>query len=309
MPPGPDQQNGVVDENNKGDDMNDLQLYQVDDVDGNNGNGYEDDYGNGNAKNKITEETNGSSRRAGPTLWSDEKGNLKFVNLVVRCPCCIFWLLLLLCFVLSFLLIGVVFSDGNPFSDPGTESDLDDVRSIQFDSLRLAQEDVEDIRENRASSASSIRRQSESADFTYWVFEGETPEGVFGSRAAIEAMKEAFDLFLVDENYKDYCLLVYPENNGNGNSTTDTEPYCDKPLTPLNFYYAAQWDSEEVARVLDILKTPGNIELFNQLALCYTRGLFCELVNQDEVSDEDIAWTLALDATLREITSHWGTWS
>jgi hypothetical protein len=105
-----------------------------------------------------------------PTFFSDEKGNLKFVNTVVRRPCCIFWSILGLCILINFLLVAVVFSDGNPFTDPGSEYDVDDVRSIQYDSYRLARDEVRDLRDE-AAKAEGVEPeiQSEDLDFTYWV--------------------------------------------------------------------------------------------------------------------------------------------
>jgi len=238
-----------------------------------------------------------------PTFFSDEKGNLKFVNAVVRYPCTIFWGIMIACLVLTLLLIVIISRDGNPFS-LGTEMDVDDVRSIQFDSLRLAQEEVVDIRE-KAAGAMSIPRQSEEADFTYWVFEGQQPEGVFGSVEAIEAMKEAFDLFMDDAQFDQYCLLKYPAKNGNATNGTSTEPYCDVPISPLTFYYASEWDSDKVAATIEQLKIPGNIETFNDLALCYTSGLFCEELAAQDISEEDIAFAIELGANLTDITSKW----
>lgn len=238
----------------------------------------------------------------GPTFFADEKGNLKFVNMVVRCPCMIFWFILVLCIVLSGIIMTVVASEGNPF-ELGVEMDLDDVRSIQYDSLRLAQEEVSDLLDiYNADSSTPVRRQSEQQDVTYWVFEGETPEGVFGTAEAIGNMKEAFDLFLEEERFDQFCYLKYPDPvNG-----TAAEPYCDIPISPLTLYYASEWDSEMVESVLDELKVPGNVELFNDIALCYIRGFYCEQVNaQNNVTQEDILWVLELGANLTEISSSW----
>lgn len=56
-----------------------------------------------------------------PTFFSDERGNLKAVNMVCRHPCKIFWFLMVFCFIISFLLQALVIStaeDGNPFTTP-----------------------------------------------------------------------------------------------------------------------------------------------------------------------------------------------
>ena len=67
-------------------------------------------------------------------------------------------------------------------------------------------------------------------------------------------------------------------------------------------YYASEWDEEKVANVIEQLKVPSNIELFNSLALCYTAGLYCDLVPQD-VTPEEIAFVVQLGANITDITS------
>lgn len=50
-----------------------------------------------------------------PSFFTDHRGNLKAVNLVVRNPCLIFSLLIAICLVLTFLLYALVFrtADGS----------------------------------------------------------------------------------------------------------------------------------------------------------------------------------------------------
>lgn len=43
------------------------------------------------------------------TIWTDDRGNLKVVNFVVRYPCAIFWLLIVLVILLTFILNALVF--------------------------------------------------------------------------------------------------------------------------------------------------------------------------------------------------------
>ena len=229
-----------------------------------------------------------------PTRWSDEKGNLKFVNAVVRCPCCIFWSLLLACLLVTILLLVSLAMEGQPFTKPENESDLDDKASIQFDSLRLAHDEVKKLR-NMAQGATAIRRQSEVADITYWVFEAETPDGCFGSNNSILAMKEAFDLFIRHEQYEEYCNLMYDVN--------PEKPYCKLPVSSLPMYFPAEWDQALVEEVLQEWRTPGNIGLFNALALCYTKGLFCE--NIADTDQEHIEWALNLNVKMQSITKYW----
>ena len=229
--------------------------------------------------------------------------------MVVRRPCCIFWSILVICLVINFLLVAVVFRDGNPFDEPSSEYDINDIRSINYDSLKLARDEVRDAREEAANEAGiEPAVQSEDLDITYWVFEGETDEGVFGSASAIQEMKDAFDLFIEDQDYDMYCKLKYDSTNSmmtNGtNSTTPTETPCDLPITPLVAYYASSWDTEMVTAAIEELKVPENVDLFNQVALCYTRGLYCELVPEG-ITQEQIQWAVELGSNLTAITSTW----
>ena len=105
------------------------------------------------------------------TLWSDERGNLKVVNLIVNNPCKIFWLIILLVIALSFILVVVVFrtaEDGNPFTLPRNEFDLNDKRSIQYDSLRLASDLVKESRDALGKEGMTTLKQSEMEAIQYW---------------------------------------------------------------------------------------------------------------------------------------------
>ena len=240
-----------------------------------------------------------------PTCFSDARGNLKFVNLVVRNPCCIFFSILILNLVISFLLIAVVFRAGNPFTSSENEFDLKDKRSVQYDSLRLAIKEVSDDRDAVSSDGVVVPRQSENADVTYWVFEGETDGGVFGTPESIGAMKEAFDLFLTDQRYPEFCRLDYPSNSDGDNVTAEEQPTCTPPVTALTMYYPSQYDAEKVAVVIEELKEPGNVQLFNRLSYCYSLGLFCDLLDGLNISDTDREWVQDLGANLTNITSYW----
>jgi len=105
------------------------------------------------------------------SCWSDERGNLKVVNLVVRNPCKIFWLIIALVVALTFVLNIAVFrtaENGNPFTLPGNEFDLMDVRSIQYDSMRLASDKVRGDRVDMGMEGKTTLKQSEVEAIQYW---------------------------------------------------------------------------------------------------------------------------------------------
>lgn len=237
-----------------------------------------------------------------PTCFSDARGNLKVVNTIVRHPCKVFWLMIVLCIALSFILQLLVFAtakDGNPFTEPGNEFDINDHRSIQYDSLRLAKDDVAKARgELKVSESEETPARSEVADFLYWVYESETSEGVFGSAEAIEAMKDSFDIFLQDEEFQNWCTLNYRTN-----ITQNATRECITPLTPLAMYYASTWDSEKVSIAIEELKDPKKLATLNDLAGCLTLGLRCG--QSSNASLTDIAWVRSITENIASIASTW----
>lgn len=250
--------------------------------------------------NEGLKSTNGVAQE--PTFFSDERGNLKVVNTIVRHPCKVFWFVLVLCLFLVFLLQSLVFATaegGSPFTEPGNEFDINDVRSIQYDSLRLARDVVSDTR-GELKAASEVKQvRSEVADFLYWVYESETSEGVFGSVESIEGMKDSFDIFLEDEEFLNWCTLDYRTKLA-PNATRG----CTTPLTPLAMYYASTWDSEKVAIVIEQLKDPSKLALLNGLAGCFTLGLRCDQLT-NSTAQADIAWVTAITTNITSIASTW----
>jgi len=274
---------------------------------------------NGILKNFDKSASTNRSERYPPSFFTDQKGNLKFVNLVVRNPCMVFLGIIVITVVILFLLVNLVFSQGNPFTAPGGEYDIKDMRSIAYDSLRLARDDVQSKRAANAAAAmmrlagndgdddgsSAVRIQASPLDLTYWVFESEKPGGVFSSIESITGMKEALELYTKDPQYQDYCWKMYIDNP----ITNTTMSACRPPASPLNMYYAKSWDNNMVDNILNELKTdyPKNIERYNALGLCVERNiaLFCDLVPAEYDTEEDMAWARKLNAGITAITKEW----
>jgi len=235
-----------------------------------------------------------------PSLFTNERGNLKAVSFVVRNPCLVFSLIIALCILINFLLVVLVFrtTEGSPFTISENESDLNDERSIVFDSYRLATREVSATREAMEAEGSALaKKQSELAAIAYWVFEAEegNDAGLFGSAAAIEGMKDAYDIFTDDPGFRDYCYLDYQKNA--------TDPPCRPPLTPLTMYYASEWDDAKAASIIEELKDPAKVEKFNSLALCFVKELYCDPELQTTIKPEDIAWAMQLGADIESMTS------
>lgn len=240
------------------------------------------------------------------TFFSDDKGNLRFVNLVVRHPCKIFFLILLANLGITFLLFRVVFQAGNPFTDPGSQSDPSDVRSIAYDSLRLAQEQVSVERAllELADAGPEARMQEENQDITYWVYEGETEGGVFGSVESIRDMKESLDLYLQHPDYESYCWRQYTTVVEDDNTTVTTST-CRRPLSSLDLYYASSWDAELAQTIMDLLEVPGNVERYNTLSLCVEFNLLCEFISATDYTDEDLEWVREMNDNITILSDAW----
>jgi len=249
-----------------------------------------DDGDDDNLKKEETPASSPAPTTGKSSCFSDERGNLRFVNMVVKRPNLCFGLILGICLLINFVLFRLVFQQGNPFSNPENQFDMEDVRSLQYDSLRLARDEVRAKRENAADDESTtngttttttVEYQSKNGDVIYWVFEGELEgKGVFYDENSIGAMKEALDLFLKDEKYPEYCQKEDGE--------------CLKPLTALNMYYASEWDSALVQETMMAFEdddddvdesdsststtTVSKIDLFNMLALCLVQPSTCENV-------------------------------
>jgi len=239
------------------------------------------------------------------TMWSDERGNLKFVNIIVRRPMTIFFVILITCLFLSFILFySLVKSGENPFGDTANQFDLKDIRSIQYDSLRLASLEVKADRRAVAvgDAASATKVQSEIGDVTYWTFQSEQPEtGLYGTRSSIEAMKSALDLFIQAERYPDFCQLDYRQAK-----VSNSDPECIKPLTALNMYYSSDtWDSNAIQGYITEMKEyPDRMELLSGQVLCLRNtgtNVTCEL----EATAEELEWSKNLAIGMGSTINQW----
>jgi len=234
-----------------------------------------------------------------PSFFTDQCGNLKFVNLVVRYPFVMFWSILTICSVFTVLLAKNVSKKGNPFVDPGEEYDMKDLRSSSYDSLRLAIDEVRLKRESLGEIDSiktvmKVKYQEKVVDKALWIYESKTPEGLFGTKQSIQAMKEAYDLFTEEESHEFYCQLKYE------NVTSE----CVLPLSPLNMYYASEWDHANAQIIIDELANPENIKLYNNNALgvCVEFGICPE---SELVDEKDFAWAIALNDNITHMFDTW----
>jgi predicted RND superfamily exporter protein len=214
------------------------------------------------------------------SIFTDDVGNLKFVNAVVRRPCTIFALIIALTYGITTGLYYLTIGAGNPFSEGMNDYDFSDDRSIAYDSLRLAQDQVfdelNDVVTLRNADADQTRLQEDYGDVTYWIYEAKTDDGVL-TKEAIPRMREAETTILDNEDYVNYCLLKY-------NPVNVTEaPVCKKPLSVMNIYYASTWNSAMAQEILSDLEG-DKLEDYKEIALCVEYNMGCNLLTADQAS-------------------------
>ena len=178
---------------------------------------------------------------------------------------------------------------------------MKDGRSIAYDTLRLAKKDVQEAysewqEKNSDRLLQEDQPQQDVGDITYWIYTSKTPDGVFDEES-IPSMREAEATILENEQYDDYCRLVYDDITGE-------RLYCQKPLSAMNIYYASQWDSATAQSIMTQLGTSETRDLYNILAPCVEFGFACDLI-PDAVTDVQKQWAAQLNV---DITSMIATW-
>ncbi|GMH50940.1 hypothetical protein TrRE_jg3946 [Triparma retinervis] len=211
----------------------------------------------------------------------DERNNLKFVNYVVYMPRMILIFFMGMCLVISWLLGKMVFAQGNPITPDTYTYDIEDVRSIAFDSFTLASSDVQgeyevfrsqigtytsgneefsdvylDMKTNGNHSSYYANKEnnetlllSEVGDFTYWIYEAEKDAGVF-SPEGLEIMEEAESMFPDHPKWDRYCLREYPDPNN------PDDFKCAKALSAMNIFKASSWNQAMVDSIMERLDNP-----------------------------------------------------
>ena len=227
-----------------------------------------------------------------PSVFTDEKGNLKFVNLIVAHPCKIFFLVLGLCLAIVVALFNqAAFADGLPFTPNEHEYDLFDQRSMAYDSLRLAKEKVtadfeKNFRQKRNrrkieefqggdsgenDGMEEVKLQENLGDVTYFIYEAKKKTGLF-TEEALKLMRASEIMITGHKRYTDYCMLDY-EVNLNGEEVAQ----CRKSASITNIFYASQWNSTLAREILTDL-TENNIHLYNNISSCVEQNILCDYV-------------------------------
>ena len=196
------------------------------------------------------ETVGGGGKSVPPSHFSDERGNLKFVNIVVRRPCTMCCLVLWVCIFMTIVFSLLISAQGSEIFTESKEYDPFEEKTIKFVSMREAINYCADKREaNEVDDATSDQLTlSETGDFTYFIYEAETGKGLLDS-AVLTVMHDAEDVIIARDDYPEWCAREYAEDGVGWN--------CTKPMSLINFYYPSSWDTTLAASVISQLQNGG----------------------------------------------------
>ena len=194
-----------------------------------------------------------------------------------------------------------------PASSQYYRYDIHDIRSISYDSLRLARnqttnefsiwkENQNRVVESR-NAATTKRPQEDLGDLTYWLYDAETSDGLF-TEESLKAMYDTEGTIVRHPDYSDYCYLNY-------NGTSNVSLGCNPSLSVLNIFYASEWDQTVTEAIIDEFKSdPTKIETYNDLALCVEAKYFCDLVDP-KYTAADKLWVEQIHETIMAVMMKW----
>lgn len=250
-----------------------------------------------------------------PSKFVDSKGNLKFVNIVVAYPCAIFLFILGLCLVIVVAFSNMAFTDGNPFTPDTNTYDLFDERSVAYDSLMLARENVKkefQIRiigesegssgnggvQNVTESEGQTKFQERLGDVTYWIYEAKKDGGLF-TKEALEHMRSSEIMLTKHVRYPSYCWLQHSTDIDSGEEVSE----CRRSKSVVNIFYASEWNSTLAKELLSQL-TKENVRLYNSLASCVELNYLCDFIPSDATED-DKRWVRSMAYKINSMMVHW----
>ena len=229
-----------------------------------------------------------------PTLFADERGNLRFVNASVRRPCAMLCAVLAACVFTTVLFIILAAEQGVDVFSESKEYDVKDIRSIRYISLKNAIGHVQDNRDKLA--AGTDLPLSENGDYTYFVYEAEKGTGLLTS-AGLRRMKDVEEICTAHPDYQDkYCLREYDE--------TDNATWaCTKPVSVLNMYYASNPNVTLVRSVVDRLAADGAVGSYNAIAFCVEYYYGCDALTAEQTAA--LSWGSTLSQDIDAIVDTW----
>mmetsp|Transcript_21686 Transcript_21686/g.76147 ORF Transcript_21686/g.76147 Transcript_21686/m.76147 type:complete len:1073 (-) Transcript_21686:77-3295(-) len=199
-----------------------------------------------------------------------------FVRMVVRRPCTVAGITMLVCIIMSVIVINDVASSDSSFFSSSQPPDMSHITSIEYDAYELAVAAVSDSKEltEEEEAAEKVPQQTQQGETLFFVFEAKGTATQIFTAGNVQLMKEITDKVVGDAQYEDFCLRV----DTSGQEVADgeePEPQCSTPLSPSNLFYGSMpitddtvdYSTFELANFGEIV---GAIEL--QIAATRARG-------------------------------------
>jgi hypothetical protein len=109
------------------------------------------------------------------------------------------------------------------------------------------------------NAAELVHQQAKQTAPLLMTFEG--ADSVF-TPSILKKMKTAEDITRKHAEYGQYCLKSYGDPADPGNN-------CTRPMSPINMFYASEWNTSVVSRVKSNLDTADKLAIFNRVGLCF----------------------------------------
>ena len=240
-------------------------------------------------------QTNNNNRPSKRSIFTDENDNLKIVNFIVRNTCLVFFLIIGLCIISTLILVRLARQTGNPFTDNSNSYDIYDIRSIAYDSVRVAKVQLEkEIIANNGRRLDDVDQPQKSfGDLTYWIYEAETADGLFTDES-IPIIRGIENTILNHPDYPEYCQLNY----------NIEPPQCVQPLSAMNIYYASQWNSTVAQNVISEL-TDVKVDLYNALSACVEYNQLCDKVDPSIDTPANKLWVAETSQKINGMIRYW----
>lgn len=194
--------------------------------------------------------------QASPGIFTNERGNLKVVSCVSRCPCISLLLVYVVAITLT-IILGVVLSGdagADGFGALFTEAaqyDIGDIRSLRQDSFTTAMKAISDLKaEEEKKQSEDVKEkpmtQQVGAFIIMYEASSDADYNIFNENAA-KAIREIEDIANKEPDFDKWCKRADTPGDAEGPCTTTD-------VSPLKFLYPSSFDNAKVQEVVDGLK-------------------------------------------------------
>mmetsp|Transcript_49552 Transcript_49552/g.152939 ORF Transcript_49552/g.152939 Transcript_49552/m.152939 type:complete len:1090 (-) Transcript_49552:354-3623(-) len=187
-----------------------------------------------------------------------EVPNNCFVNAFVKCPCCIATIVGLIAIITTFATIRVIRSEGEDLIGQAAAMDINDVRSREREAFEAVEIEIESMLNPSGTGAKcekksmGVKRKcdtkvypplTQSGEVVLFVFKAKEGNNVFTTDGVAQA-RTVEDRMVTHPEHSTYC-----KRSDKSGLSTD----CEKPMSPLNLFYAPGVDIKATVGQIDAL--------------------------------------------------------